>query len=236
VGLPELAALASLTGDRKYEVAFQDIKRHLPRPVLNSYRDFYHSQKLSAGIDEHLNGHRIPFFVNVGLARHLTGDRDFDTILGKLSIYSLGGENISALIPLLLIFPELSTVPFFQEESPKFLLTALEQFYFNGSNFVPTVYLMTSLEQMGMVPLLEWRFGGDARGTWAGALQNLLDAIPANGIYSGTRTTSERRKLPDGILHSEFFALWMKAAALIAAKDSPLAKAVFNEAGHVLAL
>jgi hypothetical protein len=237
VGLPEMAALAELTGDSKYVEAIRVMTENLPRPVANSYRDFYHAQKLSAGIDEHVNGHRIPFFTNIGLTKILTGREEYASILQTLSIYSLEEENLSALIPLLLIEPELHNIPYFKVETPDELLDAVEKLYFGTPTFQPTVFLMTSLEQDGLIPLASWksRQGKDPGGIWTEALLDRLKAIPPGGIPSGTRTTSERRKLPDTILHSEFFALWMKGAALIASSaPETLLTAVFNEAGHFL--
>jgi hypothetical protein len=236
-GFPELAALANLTGNHKYLDVLDAMTENLPRPIANIYRDFYHAKRLSAGTDEHITGQRIPFFANIGLAKMLTGRSEYESVLSNLVIYSLGEENISALIPLLLIYPELPRIPFFAETPVRTLTDAMDKYYFEPPEFIPTVTVMRSLEQDGLIPLLCWRNNGPgSAGKWESALMEMLGEVPPGGIPSGKRTTSERRALPDGILHSEFFALWMKAAALIGSNDVRLRQAVFNEAGHFLAL
>jgi hypothetical protein len=63
-------------------------------------------------------------------------------------------------LTLLLISPELPRIPFFAETPVKNLTDAVDNYNFEPPEFIPTVVVMRSLEQDGLISLLCWRTNG----------------------------------------------------------------------------
>jgi hypothetical protein len=225
-GLPELAALYRLTKDRRWLEAFESMIASFPRPFNGTYADVYRTQKLPVMATSHSDGRRIPFFVSVVVAHALLPRPALAAAIARLSVppdappaWTYGLAAVAELVRDEQRLPGELSAAWARLLSPP-----------DGGDRP----VLRALAGEGIVALAIAK-GGDP--LYREMLEERLKAvIPPVGVYAGERTTSSGRVVEDGILHSEFFALWMKAAALLAGNDGILKGAIINEAGHILAL
>jgi hypothetical protein len=223
-GLPELAALIRLTNDSDLLEVFDSMVDNLPRAVNGTFRDGYFLPHLPMGLVNHSDARQIPFFVGLGLANVLIPREALNFSPDALP---RGGPR-ELTYPLITIFEALR-----RRGENETVLNAWIDLCLDGKPEVGLVSELRSRESEGIVALALALGGtGDRE-----RLETAIDAvIPDNGVYAGSVTTSLDRTVPSGILGSGFFALWMKAGALLAGQTNPLSNAVFNEAGHILSI
>jgi hypothetical protein len=225
-GLPEIASLFRLTGDSRYRSAFDFLSTHFPEPLSGHYYDFYRTRRIPVGRHTNLNGHQVGFFLNVALASLIVPAPQLDAALNITS----AADSPRYRVPLMIAGRRLVDDEF---------VAAVEDDFFADAPVADSqdVKPVASCEGEAMVPLALWITRGERMaGRIRERLQRLLDAIPEGGVYQGDRTGTTGKRRKDGILHSSFFGLWMKAATIVARDKSPLAKAVFNDRGHIITL
>jgi hypothetical protein len=236
-GLPEIASLYNLTKDRKYLSAFEFMLSALPRPISGTYCDFYRTNRVPIGKHHHMNGHQVGFFVNIGLAGRIVPSQQVDDVLAKAVINQT--DLARHLYDLLLIYDEFPKIPYFKEQSVAGFVASIEAECFGAYVDDPkNVRELRSFEAEAIVPLMLWKIAGgfDGTGKVTMKINSILDELKDGQLYSGLRVSSIGHVSKDGILHSSFFGLWMKTAALLASDQAAMANAIFNERGHILSL